>query len=140
MEYYVKLPKAIKRTLEGYKNLIKKVEAEAIRCLDNGDLQGMIKHQYDVNLIQSAYDVLRGEYDPYYKRALYYRPILDTAIIEDSLGDALGIAKKMGFNNKDVCNALGLNGGNLCSYLKGKKPYSIENKHKIYNFVREILN
>ncbi len=139
MELYIKMDKAIERTLKGYQLTIERLRAEANISLESGDYSEAIKLQYDINLISNAYDVLRGEHDSYYKKAVYHRPMLDNAIIKDSLADALEVAKIMGISQSMLCDDLQINKGNLSSHLKGKIPYKRENKIKIFNYVRGLL-
>lgn len=139
MEYYLKIPKKVINTLDMYNTMIKELEDKSIKAFEDGDSAEVIKLAYQIEMLKKFYNDLRCEHDPYYQKALHYRPILSEAIKEDNLEEALDIAKAFGQNKSFICDMLGLNKGNLSSHLKGKIPYSIEHKHKIYDYVRRIL-
>lgn len=139
MEYYLKIPKKVINTLDMYNTMIKELEGKSIKAFEDGDYAEVIKLAYEIEMFKRFYNDLRCEHDPYYQKALYYRPILSEAIKEDNLEEALDIAKAFGHNKSFICDMLGLNKGNLSSHLKGKIPYPIEHKHKIYDYVRRIL-
>ena len=139
MEYYLKIPKKVINTLDMYNTMIKELEDKSIKAFEDGDSAEVIKLAYQIEMLKKFYNDLRCEHDPYYQKALHYRPILSEAIKEDNLEEALDIAKVFGHNKSFICDMLGLNKGNLSSHLKGKIPYPMEHKHKIYNYVRRIL-
>ena len=70
----------------------------------------------------------------------YKKAKLNVAIIENDLKTALDVAKKLGLSKRYICGLANVNEGNLCSYLNGKLPMRDENKVKIYNVIREVLN
>ena len=119
--------------------MIKELEDKSIKAFEDGDSAEVIKLAYQIEMLKKFYNDLRCEHDPYYQKALHYRPILSEAIKEDNLEEALDIAKAFGQNKSFICDMLGLNKGNLSSHLKGKIPYPMEHKHKIYDYVRRIL-
>lgn len=139
MEYYLEIPRKVINTLDMYNTMIKELEDKSIIAFEDGDSAEVIKLAYQIEMLKKFYNDLRCEHDPYYQKALHYRPILSEAIKEDNLEEALNIAKIFGHNKSFICDMLGLNKGNLSSHLKGKIPYPIEHKHKIYNYVRRIL-
>lgn len=139
MEYYLKMPKKIINTLDMYNTMIRKLEDDSVRAFEDGDFTEVIKIAYEIEMLKKFYNDLRCEYDPYYQKALHYRPILSEAIKEDNLEEALEIAKAFGHTKSFICDMLGLNKGNLSSHLKGKIPYPMEHKYKIYDHVRRIL-
>lgn len=139
MEYYLKIPKKVINTLDMYNTMIKELEDKSIIAFEDGDSAEVIKLAYQIEMLKKFYNDLRCEHDPYYQKALHYRPILSEAIKEDNLEEALDIAKAFGQNKSFICDMLGLNKGNLSSHLKGKIPYPMEHKHKIYDYVRRIL-
>ena len=139
MEYYLKIPKKVINTLDMYNTMIKELEDKSIKAFEDGDSAEVIKLAYQIEMLKKFYNDLRCEHDPYYQKALHYRPILSEAIKEDNLEEALDIAKAFGQNKSFICDMLGLNKGNLSSHLKGKIPYPMEHKHKIYDDVRRIL-
>lgn len=139
MEYYLKIPKKVINTLDMYNTMIKELEDKSIKAFEDGDSAEVIKLAYQIEMLKKFYNYLRCEHDPYYQKALHYRPILSEAIKEDNLEEALDIAKAFGQNKSFICDMLGLNKGNLSSHLKGKIPYPMEHKHKIYDYVRRIL-
>ena len=139
MEYYLKIPKKVINTLDMYNKMIKELEDKSIIAFEDGDYAEVIKLAYQIEMLKKFYNDLRCEHDPYYQKALHYRPILSEAIKEDNLEEALDIAKAFGQNKSFICDMLGLNKGNLSSHLKGKIPYPMEHKHKIYDYVRRIL-
>ena len=139
MEYYLKIPKKVITTLDMYNTMIKELEDKSIKAFEDGDSAEVIKLAYQIEMLKKFYNDLRCEHDPYYQKALHYRPILSEAIKEDNLEEALDIAKAFGQNKSFICDMLGLNKGNLSSHLKGKIPYPMEHKHKIYDYVRRIL-
>lgn len=139
MEYYLKMPKKVINTLDMYNTMIKELEDKSIIAFEDGDSAEVIKLAYQIEMLKKFYNDLRCEHDPYYQKALHYRPILSEAIKEDNLEEALDIAKAFGQNKSFICDMLGLNKGNLSSHLKGKIPYPMEHKHKIYDYVRRIL-
>ena len=139
MEYYLKMPKKVINTLDMYNKMIKELEDKSIIAFEDGDSAEVIKLAYQIEMLKKFYNDLRCEHDPYYQKALHYRPILSEAIKEDNLEEALDIAKAFGQNKSFICDMLGLNKGNLSSHLKGKIPYPMEHKHKIYDYVRRIL-
>lgn len=139
MEYYLKMPKKVINTLDMYNTMIKELEDKSIIAFEDGDSAEVIKLAYQIEMLKKFYNDLRCEHDPYYQKALHYRPILSEAIKEDNLEKALEIAKIFGHNKSFICDMLGLNKGNLSSHLKGKIPYPTEHKHKIYDYVRRIL-
>lgn len=139
MEYYLKIPKKVINTLDMYNTMIKELEDKSIKAFEDGDSAEVIKLAYQIEMLKKFYNDLRCEHDPYYQKALHYRPILSEAIKEDNLEEALDIAKAFGQNKSFICDRLGLNKGNLSSHLKGKIPYPMEHKHKIYDYVRRIL-
>ena len=139
MEYNLKIPKKVINTLDMYNTMIKQLEDKSIKAFEDGDSAEVIKLAYQIEMLKKFYNDLRCEHDPYYQKALHYRPILSEAIKEDNLEEALDIAKAFGQNKSFICDMLGLNKGNLSSHLKGKIPYPMEHKHKIYDYVRRIL-
>ena len=139
MEYYLKIPKKVINTLDMYNTMIKELEDKSIKAFEDGDSAEVIKLAYQIEMLKKFYNDLRCEHDPYYQKALHYRPILSEAIKEDNLEEALDIAKAFGQNKSFICDMLGLNKGNLSSHSKGKIPYPMEHKHKIYDYVRRIL-
>lgn len=139
MEYYLKIPKKVITTLDMYNTMIKELEDKSIKAFEDGDSAEVIKLAYQTEMLKKFYNDLRCEHDPYYQKALHYRPILSEVIKEDNLEEALDIAKAFGQNKSFICDMLGLNKGNLSSHLKGKIPYPMEHKHKIYDYVRRIL-
>ena len=139
MEYYLKIPKKVINTLDMYNTMIKELEDKSIKAFEDGDSAEVIKLAYQIEMLKKFYNDLRCEHDPYYQKALHYRPRLSEAIKEDNLEEALDIAKAFGQNKSFICDMLGLNKGNLSSHLKGKIPYPMEHKHKIYDYVRRIL-
>ena len=139
MEYYLKIPKKVINTLDMYNTMIKELEDKSIKAFEDGDSAEVIKLAYQIEMLKKFYNDLRCEHDPYYQKALHYRPILSEAIKEDNLEEALDIAKAFGQNKSFICDMLGLNKGNLSSHLKGKIPYPMEHKLKIYDYVRRIL-
>ena len=139
MEYYLKIPKKVINTLDMYNTMIKELEDKSIKAFEDGDSAEVIKLAYQIEMLKKFYNDLRCEHDPYYQKALHYRPILSEAIKEDNLEEALDIAKAFGQNKSFICDMLGLNKGNLSRHLKGKIPYPMEHKHKIYDYVRRIL-
>ena len=139
MEYYLEIPRKVINTLDMYNTMIKELEDKSIIAFEDGDSAEVIKLAYQIEMLKKFYNDLRCEHDPYYQKALHYRPILSEAIKEDNLEEALDIAKAFGQNKSFICDMLGLNKGNLSSHLKGKIPYPMEHKHKIYDYVRRIL-
>ena len=139
MEYYLDIPRKVINTLDMYNKMIKELEDKSIIAFEDGDYAEVIKLAYQIEMLKKFYNDLRCEHDPYYQKALHYRPILAEAIKEDNLEEALDIAKAFGHNKSFICDMLGLNKGNLSSHLKGKIPYPMEHKHKIYDYVRRIL-
>lgn len=123
MEYYLKIPKKVITTLDMYNTMIKELEDKSIKAFEDGDSAEVIKLAYQTEMLKKFYNDLRCEHDPYYQKALHYRPILSEAIKEDNLEEALDIAKAFGQNKSFICDMLGLNKGNLSSHLKGKIPY-----------------
>lgn len=139
MEYYLKMSKRVIKTLDMYTTMIKELEDKYLIAFEDGDSAEVINLAYDIEMLKRFYNDLRCEHDPYYQKALHYRPLLAEAIKEDNLEEALEIAKVFGHTKSFICDILGLNKGNLSSYLKGKIPYPMEHKHKIYDYVRRIL-
>ena len=139
MEYYLKMHKRVIKTLDMHNVMIRELEDKSLIAFEDGDSAEVINLAYDIEMLKRFYNDLRCEHDPYYQKALYYRPLLAEVINEDNLEEALDIAKAFGHNKSFICGMLGLNKVNLSSYLKGKIPYPMENKHKIYGYVRRIL-
>lgn len=139
MEYYLKIPKRVQNILNMYNTMIKELEDKFLIAFEDGDSAEVIKLAYETEMLKRFYNDLRCEHDPYYQKALHYRPLLAEAIKEDNLEEALTIAKAFGHTKSFICDMLGLNKGNLSSHLKGKIPYPMEHKHKIYDYVRRIL-
>lgn len=139
MEYYLKIPKRVQNILNMYNTMIKELEDKFLIAFEDGDSAEVIKLAYEIEMLKMFYNDLRCEHDPYYQKALHYRPLLAEAIKDDNLEEVLEIAKVFGQNKSFICDMLGLNKGNLSSHLKGKIPYPMEHKHKIYDYVRRIL-
>ena len=70
----------------------------------------------------------------------YKKAKLKVAIIENDLQTALDITKELGLSMRYICNLAEVNVGNVCSHLNGRLPMKDENKFKIYNVIKEVLN
>lgn len=70
----------------------------------------------------------------------YKKAKLKVAIIENDLKTTLDIAKELGLSMRYICSLAEVNVGNVCSYLGGRLPMRDENKIKIYNVIKEVLN
>lgn len=140
MELYIKLPNRIENILSSCMNTMEQLLKEYKKADENVDTGHMIKLAYDLKTISNLYDEIRGDYDPYYKKALYFREQFAEAVNNDDLNKVVDIAKEMGFTQSDICRDLKINNSNLSSHLKGKKnTLSIKKRNLIFEYVRGIL-
>lgn len=140
MELYIKLPNRIDNILGSCINTIEQLLKEYKKVDENVDTSQMIKLAYDLKTISNLYDEIRGDYDPYYKKALYFREEFAEAVNKDDLNKVVDIAKEMGFTQSDICRDLKISNSNLSANLKGKKnTLSIKKRNLIFEYVRGIL-
>lgn len=140
MELYIKLPNRIENILGSCINTIEQLLKEYKKVDENVDTSQMIKLAYDLKTISNLYDEIRGDYDPYYKKALYFREEFAEAVNKDDLNKVVDIAKEMGFTQSDICRDLKISNSNLSSHLKGKNnTLSIKKRNLIFEYVRGIL-
>lgn len=140
MELYIKLPNRIENILGSCINTIEQLLKEYKKVDENVDTSQMIKLAYDLKTISNLYDEIRGDYDPYYKKALYFREEFAEAVNKDDLNKVVDIAKEMGFTQSDICRDLKISNSNLSANLKGKKnTLSIKKRNLIFEYVRGIL-